>query len=317
MSEPLPAVRRVLAAMADFPVDKRPVFALTPDAARQRTRTVWAGHWNADPPWIEAVRDHVVDTPAGPVPVRLYDPASDLTRPILFFHGGGFVVGDLDTHDGIARRLALYSGRPVVAVAYRRAPEHPYPAPLEDCVAVAERIFGGTAGLGIDGRGIDGRGFALAGDSAGANLALGAALRLRDAGIRARAAFLAFGNYDPAQSGPSHARYASGYGLSADDVGWFWRQYLGARMRDAPRDAAPLGADLRGLPPLFVAAAECDPLRDDSVRLAERLAEAGAPHRFRLWQGTIHGCIGMARALNAADAQLADAGAWLSRAMEP
>ena len=311
MSEPLPAVRRVLATLADLPGDKRPVSALTLDAARQRTRRIWAGYWNADPPWIKHVGDHAVDTPAGPIPVRLYDPASDLTRPILFFHGGGFVVGDLDTHDGIARRLALYSGRPVVAVDYRRAPEHPCPAPLDDCTAVAQRVFAGTAGLGLDGAG-----FALAGDSAGANLALGAALRLRDMGIRARAGFLAFGNYDPAQSGPSHARYASGYGLTADDVGWFWRQYLGAGMARPPAEAAPLGADLRGLPPLFVAAAECDPLRDDSVRLAGLLAAAEVPHRFRLWNGMIHGCIGMARALNAADAQLAEAAAWLAQALE-
>ena len=310
MSEPAPSVRRVLAMLAAFPVDKRPVSDLTPDAARMRTRRIWAEYWNALPPQIASVSDHAVATPAGPVPVRLYDPDSDLTRPILFFHGGGFVVGDLDTHDGIARKLALYSGRPVISVDYRRAPEHSYPAPLEDCTAVAHKVSDGTAGLGLDGRR-----FALAGDSAGANLALGVALRLRGLGIHPRAGFLAFGNYDPAQSGASHTRYASGYGLTAHDVGWFWRQYLGDRIMDAPVDAAPLAADLRGLPPFFVTAAECDPLSDDSIALVERFGAQGVSCLFRLWRGMIHGCIGMGRELNAADAQLADAATWLAHAL--
>ncbi|MBN8999658.1 MAG: alpha/beta hydrolase fold domain-containing protein [Rhizobiales bacterium] len=125
MSEPTAAVRRILAMLAAMPTDKRPVAALTPDEARRRTRTIWADFWSAAPPMVEDVRDHVVETAEGAIPVRLYDPASDGRHPIFYFHGGGFVVGDLDTHDGIARRLALYSGRPVVRTDYRRAPEHP------------------------------------------------------------------------------------------------------------------------------------------------------------------------------------------------
>ncbi len=302
-----PTVLRALAALAALPTDKRPIAELSLAEARARTRAVWVGFWNAAPPRVETVFDHRVETPAGPVGVRVYDPASDGTRPIVYFHGGGFVVGDLDTHDGIARRLALFSGRPVVSVDYRRAPEHPYPAPLDDCTAVAAAVASGAAGLGIDGAR-----FAVAGDSAGANLALGAALRLRDAGTPPRAGLLFFGNYDPAQARPSHRRYAEGYGLTSADVAWFWKQYLGDALDAPPPDAAALGADLAGLPPLFVTAAECDPIRDDSLALAEALEAAGVPHVFRLWPGMIHGCVGMSRELNEADAQLAEAAVWLA-----
>lgn len=307
MSAVHPSVAAVLAMLAEMPVDKRSVAELGPDLARARTRTIWADYWSAEKIRIHRVSDHMVETAKRLVPVRLYDPDAAGQPPILYFHGGGFVVGDLDTHDAIPRRLALYSGCPVISVDYVRAPEHPYPEPLEDCVAVAEAVAANAAGLDIDGSV-----FGLAGDSAGANLALGAAMRLRDGGRAAGAAVLFFGNFDPAMSGESHRLFASGYGLASPDVAWFWRQYLGDRIARPPADAAQISADLHGLPPLFVGAAECDPIRDDSVSLANRLAAIGARHEFRLWRGMIHGCVGMARMLNQADRQIAEAAVWVA-----
>ena len=140
-------------------------------------------------------------------------------------------------------------------------------------------------------------------------------LRLRALGIGPRAGLPVFGKNDPAQSGKSHLRYATGYGLTAKDVGWFWRPYLGNRIADPPQDATAMRADLEGLPPLFVAAAKCDPIRDDNYMLAERLTGQRVPHVFRLWHGMIHGCVGMGRELNHTDAPLAGAAVLLAHVM--
>jgi acetyl esterase len=300
------AIIRMLASRGD---DPRPVAELGPAAARARLRRLWADFWSAGGPQVAVKRDLSIETGLGPIRVRLYDPDSDGTAPILFFHGGGFVIGDLDTHDGVPRRIALYSGRPVISVDYRLAPEHPYPAPLDDCVAAASAIAQGALA------GIDGSRFAVMGDSAGANLALAACLRLRDEKQPApTAAVLFFGCYDPAMSRPSYASYGDGrYLLSNADISWYWRQYLGDRMASPPVYAGLLSAELAGLPPLYLTACECDPLRDDSTALAERLEAAGVEHELHLWQGMVHGCIGMSRELQQADAFLADAAVWLAR----
>ena len=173
------------------------------------------------------------------------------TRSSCNFHGGGFVLGDLDTHDGIVRRLALASGLRFVSVGYRRAPEHPYPAPLDDCVAavrwVADHLRPSS--------------FGLAGDSAGANLAFGAALTLREHGLpQAGAGLLIFGCYDRAMRAPSYTTYGRGdYLLRTSDVDWFWRQYLGEHDARPPAPAAPIDAPLDGLPPVFIGAPNVTP----------------------------------------------------------
>jgi acetyl esterase len=308
-----PSVATVIQFLAERFNDRRPVSELTPSLARERLRRIWVDFWSAGGPPIARQADFDLDTSAGKVTVRLYDPNSDGTRPVLFIHGGGFVIGDLDTHDCVARRLALYGGRPVVSIHYRLAPEFPYPAPLDDCVAVARAVAAGASGLGIDGSS-----FALVGDSAGANLALGTALRLRDSGgPTPKAVALIFGCYDPAMTGETVGIYGDGrYLLSSADMRWYWRQYLGDAMSAPPIYAAPLAADLAGLPPLFVTAAECDPLRDDSATLVKQLAAAGVPHQFRVWPGMVHGCVGMSRLLNQADNFLAEIAVWLASRLE-
>jgi len=305
-----PAVAKVLRFLADRPGDKRPVSELGPEAARARTRDLWVGHWSAEPLFIADVRDDVVKTADRNIPVRIYDPESSGDRPVFYFHGGGWVTGDLDTHDGLARRIALFSGRPVVSVDYRRAPENPYPAPLDDCVAAVAAVATGKANIDIDAPR-----FGLSGDSAGATLALGTALRLRDEGLpQASAAALIYGSYDPAMRGESYEHFGGGdFLLSSADILWYEQQFLGELASDPPVYVAPLEANLEGLPPLFITAAECDPLRDDSLALAEAAKKAGIPHELRVWEGMVHASAGMSRALNQTDRHLAELGVWLAR----
>ena len=291
----------ILARVPMIAGDTRPVSEMLVEEARARTRRVWSGYWNAQPPRVTRVEELTLAGPAGPIPIRLYDPEADGDGLVLYLHGGGFVVGDLETHDGIARRLALFAGTRLASVAYRLAPEHPYPAPLDDCVHAASWAAA-TAPR-----------FAVAGDSAGANLALATALRLRDEGRTGPvAALLFFGCYDRAMRGNSYELFGNGgYGLTKNDVDWYWRQYLGPLSAVPPVYASPLGCDLRGLPPLLVGAAECDPLADDSRRLASALSAIGQPCNYVVWQGLVHGCVGMSRDLNRADRILAETAVWL------
>jgi acetyl esterase len=308
-SDVLPAIAQILKFLRERPGDKRPIDQLTPSEARARSRELWTGYWNATVPWISTVRDATISIKNGSVPIRVYDPGSSGNGPIFYFHGGGFAVGDLDTHDGITRRVSLYSGSPVISVGYRRAPEHPYPIPLDDCVAVVTAIASGQVDVGIDGSY-----FALSGDSAGANLALACALRLRDeGGCKPIALGLIFGCYDPVLATDSVLRYGGGeYNLSERDLRWYWRQYLGEALSNPPSYAAPLHVDLSKLPPSLIAVAACDPLYDENLLLAKTLRVAGVVNELRVWDGMVHGCIGWARSLNQADQQLAQIAVWLA-----
>lgn len=309
LNDVAPGVARILRFLRERPGDKSSVDQLTPIEARARSRDLWTGYWNTTLPWIANVRDETVSTENGAIPIRIYDPESSADRPIFYFHGGGFVVGDLDTHDGITRRVALYSGRPVISVGYRCAPEHRYPAPLDDCAATVNAIASGEADVGIDAKR-----FALSGESAGANLALGCALRLRDEGGRKPEALgLIFGCYDPEMGGESVSRYGGGeYNLSVRDMRWYWQQYLGEALSNPPSYAAPVKADLRNLSPSFIGVAACDPLSDENLVIAEKLRIAGVETELRVWDGMTHGCIGWGRSLNQADQQLAEFSVWLA-----
>ena len=298
-----PAMAAILRRLPAISGDPRPTAAITLEEARARTRRVWAGYWNAAPPSVARVEDRTIDGLHGPITVRIYDPDADHDATVLYFHGGGFVLGDLDTHDGIVRRLSLYSGLRFVSVDYRRAPEYPYPMPLDDCVAATLWAV----------QELRPQSFGLAGDSAGANLALATALRLREEDRRmADAALLVFGCYDRAMRAASYRLYGGGdYLLHRADIDWFWRQYLGDLDTAPPVLAAPIDAHLHGLPPLFIGAAECDPLCGDSEALAARLRAEGRPCTLCLWKGLTHACIGMSRDLNRAERICAEAATWM------
>ena len=203
----------------------------------------------------------------------------------MFLHGGMWVLGDLDTHDRTCRRIARAADVAVLAVDYRLAPEHPWPAAVDDAVRAVRWASGHAAELGARG------GVAVAGDSAGAQLATLACLRLRDAGEPLPCAqVLAYPNTDLTLSEPSVREKGTGWGLDAADLAWAAAQWVPDPAARAAGGASPLhAADLAGLPPALVVTAEHDPLRDEGDRYAARLAAAGTPVRHRREPGLVHG----------------------------
>ncbi|MFE4602226.1 alpha/beta hydrolase [Kitasatospora indigofera] len=235
-------------------------------------------------PEIPRVEDLVVG-PAG-VGARLYRPAPEPRALVVFLHGGMWTIGDLESHDRACRRLAAGTGAAVLSVDHRRAPEHPWPAAVDDGVqAVRWALAGGAAGAGIAGPTL------VMGDSSGGNLAALACLRLRDEGGPLPAAqVLAYPNTDLTLSAPSVRSKGTGWGLAADDVAWGAEQWVPDPSRRADPAVSPLyAADLGGLPPAVVVTAEHDPLRDEGDAYAARLAAAGVPVGHRREGGMVHG----------------------------
>ncbi|MBP2227800.1 acetyl esterase [Azospirillum agricola] len=255
---------------------------------------------NRDAPPIPA-RNIETEGPAGPLRLRLYRPPAIDERPLpvlVYFHGGGFAVNSVDTHDRLLRLLALRSGAAVVAVAYGKAPEHRFPHQHDEALAALRWVAREGAAHGLDG----GR-LAVGGDSAGANLALGAALAARAPGEpRVSFGLLFYGMFAHDFHTPSHRRFGDGrYGLTTARMRWYWEQYLGHAEPTRDPRAAPLLADLSGLPPLLLLAAGLDCLRDDSLRLAERLAAADVPFDLTVHESLPHSFANMTRLVEAAD----------------
>ena len=292
----------------------KPVSDLTPAEARAQARWSFTDLWNADAPPVAAVDDRQLPGPRGPLTVRVYDPGLPRPAPcVIYVHGGGWVLCDLDSHDGLCRRLALAGRTLVVAVDYGLAPENKFPAPLEDCLAAIRWLAAHGADWGVDPMRL-----AVAGDSAGANLALACCLALRDGGgPPLRCALLFYGVYGLDPDTPSIADYGDGsFLLSASDMKWFGDHYLGGTGRAHDPLARPLLAELRGLPPLYLSAAEFDPLLDDSRRLAARLEEADVPHDFVVWRGVIHACLHMTAMVDGIAGLYEQIGRFLRRHME-
>lgn len=285
----------------------------TPDEVRARTLEE-RRFWNAEAPVVSEVEDVMVPGLFRNVRVRIYRPwAATVLPAIVYFHGGGWVKGSPDTHDRAGRLLARESGAVVFSVDYALAPENPFPEPLDECVAVTEFIAN-TATL----RGIDVNRLALAGDSAGANLALGAALDLRESRPELiKALLLFYGVYGANLDTASYRTFGNGqFGLSRADMAAYWDAYAPDAVNRADPRAVPLLADLTGLPPVFLAAAGLDVLLDDTLAMAERLREAGVPFDLKRYEGVCHGFIGLGRVVDAANTAIADAALFMRGYLE-
>lgn len=262
--------------------------------------------WNEPLPPMAEIESHEVPGPANPIPVRILRPvATPGLAAIPYIHGGGFVLGSIDTHQRLMRLLAAETGAAVVGIDYRLAPEAPFPAGLEDCLAVLRWLQAEAGNLELDVARM-----VLAGDSAGANLALACLLSLRDQGLALPlGAALFYGCYWARLGTESHQQFGDGsYRLSSREMGWFWQHYLGARGKSQPL-AEPLLADLAGLPPLFLNYGTVDPLADDTRELAARLDAAGVVHDCRAYPGLVHGFLQLTKRCDLALLALQDAGA--------
>ena len=296
-----PQVQVLLDALEQFGL---PDFSdLEPEQARALYGTP------ADPdtiPHVDHVEDRSVPGPAGDIAVRVYRHGDATDQPlVVFFHGGGWVIGDLDSHDRVCRLTCLDAGVVVVAVHYRRAPEDPYPAATDDSVAAMKWAIEHAAELGADGSRV-----AVMGDSAGGNLAAVAALEARDAGIELRHQALVYPVTDAEFDRPSYLRNAEGKLLTRAAMRWFWDAYVPDLDEREQWRVAPIYADLAGVCPATVITAEYDPLCDEGEDYVAALRSAGVEVHHERYDGMIHAFYGRDLEIDMArTAQLSIAGA--------
>jgi acetyl esterase len=288
-----------------------PMHTLTPERARADMRAQVAAV-SGRLAEVARIEDRRAPGSGGTVPVRLYTPAGAGPFPgIVYFHGGGFVIGDLETHDPLCRQLAARTGAIVCAVDYRLAPEHPFPAAADDALSAARWFLAHADELGAD----RDRLFVL-GDSAGGTLATVTARALREQpSPHLRGQILIYPITDHVDAGAaSYAEFADGYGLTRDAMRWFMRHYA-ADPADAtdPRVCPLRMPNLRGLPPAFVVTAEYDVLRDEGERYAERLREDGVDVTFERAAGLHHGFIRLFGILEESGQWIDRIGDWMRR----
>ena len=287
------------AAQQGFPAEVE----TDPSAAREyltRTRAGLAAVTVTGKEPVDQVTD--LTLPSGRV-VRVY--RNEAARPapvLLYFHGGGWVVGSPEMSDALCRRLVRRTGAVMVSLDYRLAPEYPYPAALDDCVDALGWVRENAPILGGDASSVS-----VAGTSAGGNLAAGLALLVRDRGLPPLAAqVLLYPVLDARMDTDSYAAYGARYYLEARQMRWYWHQYVGADLSGLPGYAAPASvADLRGLAPALIVSAEFDPLRDEAETYAARLAAAGVPACMIRADGQLHSFLSFVGQVPAVDAIVA------------
>jgi acetyl esterase len=284
-----PQIERVLQVMAE--ANLKPIEAMTPAEAREQMEAT-AQSRKAEPLPVSGIEERMVPGPAGNIRLRLYSPNAPAAVPaIVYYHGGGHVIGSLDTHDLVARNLCAGVEALVASVDYRMGPEHKFPAAVDDSFAALKWVHANAKQLGAD----PGR-IGVHGDSAGANLAAVVALMARDAGGPSlRLQSLVYPVADYRLTANSYDRYARGYGLlTKESMIWFRNHYL-----QSPKDAedwraSPIKApSLAGVAPAIVITAECDVLHDDGEGYAQALHRAGIPVEYQEYPGMIHGFFGM------------------------
>jgi acetyl esterase len=292
------------------------MWQLTPDQAREQYQLRVAKL--AAKVDVYRSTDRRIPGPGNDLALRIYLPREakpgELFPVLLWFHGGGFVIGNLDTHDSACRMLATQAECMVVAVDYRLAPEHKFPAAVEDCMAALRWVAMHAREIGADGARI-----AVGGDSAGGNLAAVCALLARNEGFPTLAhQLLVYPCTAPEPETPSHRKFAEGYVLTRNTITWFYKQYLRSRSDVNDFRFGPLIADdLSNLPPALVLVAGYDPLRDEGVDYAKRLIEAGNRVTLVNYEGMIHGFYLMGGAVDAAKRAIAQSAQALREAFAP
>jgi len=259
------------------------------------------------------VENRTIPGPAQPIPIRVYWPAAGKDLPALvYYHGGGWVIGTLDSVDRTMRALANASGCVIISVDYRLAPEHKFPAAVEDADAALQYVAGHAAEFGIDANRI-----AVGGDSAGGNLATVACLMARDRGGPGAAfQLLIYPATDYHDERPSSREFAEGYLLTKTLMDYFWGLYLRGPEDGLDPRVSPLRAEsLQGLPPAMVITAECDPIRDQGEEYAQRLRESGVPISSKRYAGAIHAFFNLSGVVDAGREAIEDAGAALKAAL--
>ncbi|MGC2775290.1 MAG: alpha/beta hydrolase [Bradyrhizobium sp.] len=293
----------------------RPAYeTLTPAEARDyylAARTVS----NPEPPQLADVQELAIPAPHGQIPARLYRPrtlreAGGLAPALVFFHGGGWVIGNLDSHDVVCRTLAHEGELVVISVDYRLAPEHKFPAAIDDAIAATQWVADNAAALSIDGSRLS-----VGGDSAGGNLAAVVALSARDGKApRLSGQVLIYPATDFTMSHPSHSEPETSVLLTHSVIRWFRDHYLNSAADIHDWRASPAKAEtLVGLPPAYVLTAGADPLRDEGDEYARRLREAGVPVTHRTHPGQFHGFFTMGKLLKQANVAARDIGVWLKQ----
>ena len=304
--------------LLDLMVERQipPMHTLTPAEARAFYRERRAVT-QPEPPAIAETRDLQASGPHGAIPLRLYHPLPAAQRksppPVLvYFHGGGWVIGDLDTHDTLCRELALGAGCAVVAVDYRMAPEHRFPTAVDDSIAATRWVRDHAPDLDVDASRL-----AVGGDSAGGNLATVVAITMRDAAdLALRLQLLIYPATDQRRGWPSHAANGQGYLLTTETIDYFHDHYLPDPAMDLDWRASPLlHPDLSRLPPALVLTAGYDPLRDEALQYSQRLTQAGNRCTHVLFERQIHGFITMGKVIDEANTAVQICAAELRRAL--
>jgi acetyl esterase len=263
-----------------------PMESLPLAEARERFEQVFIQN-GGSPDEVGSVREVAAPGPRGPIPIRLYRPAGDggALPMLVYYHGGGYAVGGLESYDAVCRRLTNESGFTVASVDYRLAPEFPAPAPGEDAYAAFAWLSANAAELGADPRQV-----AVGGDSAGGGLAASVALRARDSGgPPILHQLLVYPAVEGGFDAESARLFGDGYGLTVARMEFYWNCYIPRpELAELPYVLANNAASLRGLPPATVIIAECDPIRDMGIAYAERLQADGVPVELRVYPGMIH-----------------------------
>jgi acetyl esterase len=304
-----PAMRSVLQGMAraTYP----PIHALTPGQARAAYER-GANVLELPKAHLARVEDFAIPGREGQaLPARLYAPSHAALPMLLYFHGGGYTVGSIATHDVVCRELSRLSGCAVVSVDYRLAPEHPFPAAVHDAWDATQWLARHAVEVGLDGHRL-----AVGGDSAGGTLAAVCAIMARDAGLPLALQLLFYPGTAPGREAPSHERYGRDLVLDQDHIDWFFDQYIPAPRRGDWRFAPLLADDLEGVAPAWIGLAEYDPVVDDGLAYADKLRASHVAVDLEIYRGVTHEFIKMGRAVREARQAHADAARAIARALE-